>query len=121
MTLPELLIDIGRVGVVLRSAYAALGFTPKSAMTAARALAFVLNRSAMLRLVRDGYAPADNEAAYTFAERIALAEELGMPTQTGSSAWMIAVGESMQSSCVSTTIVVHCQHGAATGQDSAGG
>ena len=121
MTLPELLVDLGRAGVVLRSAYAALGFTPKSAMTAARALAIVLNRPAILRLVRDGYAPANDEAAYTFAERIAVADELGMPTQTGSSAWMIAAGESMECSCVSTTIVVDCPHGAATGQDSAGG
>ncbi len=121
MTLAELLIDLGRAGVVLRSAQVAIGLTPKSALTAARALAIALNRPAILRLLGSGYAPSNEEAAYTFAERIAVADELGMPTQTGSSAWLIAVGESMQSSCVPTTIVVDCPHGAATGQDSAGG
>lgn len=95
MNLPDLLIDLGHAGVLLRQACGGLGFTPASALTAARAAAIALHRATILDLLARGYSPDHAEAAHTLAERLGTADELGMPTHPGSAAWLVAVGESM--------------------------
>ena len=57
------------------------------------------NREAVARLLAEGYAPDDPEAAYRFHERLGVAEGLGMPTDPGSVAWLVAVGESIAVVC----------------------
>jgi hypothetical protein len=61
------------------------------------------------------------DSAFVYGERMAIASELGMPTHTGSPAWLLAVGESTGGSCCQTTSVVHFGHGTTTGCDPAGG
>jgi hypothetical protein len=50
-------------------------------------------------LLAEGYAPDDPEAEYRFHERLGIAEGLGMPTDPGSVAWLVAVGESIAVVC----------------------
>lgn len=50
-------------------------------------------------LVRD-CASSGYDAGYVLAERLGVADGLGMPTHIGSPAWMIAVGESLQATCL---------------------
>jgi hypothetical protein len=53
-------------------------------------------RAAVLGLLADGYAPdSHGDAAYILGERLGTADGLGLPTHPGSSAWLVAVGESM--------------------------
>ena len=52
------------------------------------------HRVVILGLLVNGYTPGDDDAAYTFGERLGIADGLGMPTHPGSAAWLIAVGES---------------------------
>ncbi len=61
------------------------------------------HRAAILELLAGGYAPTDPEAEYVLRERLDIADDLGMPTHPGSPAWLIAVGESMDCSCVTRT------------------
>jgi hypothetical protein len=71
-----------------------------------------LHRDAIRQLLEDGYAPAEeSEAEYILGERLGVAEDLGMTTHPGSSAWLIAIGEAMRTSCPSATYVVHSRHG----------
>jgi len=53
------------------------------------------HRAAILTLLANRYTPTDADAAYIFNERLGIADGLGMATHTGSTAWLIAVGESM--------------------------
>ena len=54
-------------------------------------------RPAVLRLLADGYTPgpgpAGDAGAYIVAERLGIAEGLGLPIHPGSPAWLVAVGE----------------------------
>lgn len=57
-----------------------------------------IHRAAVLGLVVDGYAPeahGDTDAGYVYAERLGVADVLGMRTHPGSAAWLVAVAESM--------------------------
>lgn len=83
-----------------------------------------LHRAAVVRLLADGYAPdadGDTDPEYVLAERLGVADGLGMPTHPGAPAWLVAVGESMGDNCLPTTTVVHCGHGKTCGCDPAGG
>jgi hypothetical protein len=55
------------------------------------------HRDAILDLLSNGYAPTDSDAVYLMLERLGIGDDLGMPTHSGSPAWLIAVGESMVS------------------------
>jgi hypothetical protein len=60
-----------------------------------------LHRAALLTLLADGYRPPrGTDADHIFAERLGIADDLGLPTVPGSSAWLIAVGEAMGAQCV---------------------
>ncbi len=55
-----------------------------------------LHRAEVVRLLVAGYAPDDGtDGAVVLAERLSIADDLGMPTHPGASAWLIAVGESI--------------------------
>lgn len=54
-----------------------------------------LHRVAVAVLLRDGYAPADEDAAYVLRERLCVAGDRAIPTHPGSPAWLLAVGESI--------------------------
>ncbi|MDX2147331.1 MAG: hypothetical protein SFZ23_07390 [Planctomycetota bacterium] len=57
-----------------------------------------LHRAAVLGLLVNVYAPdphGDTEAGYVYAERLGVADGLGLATHPGSAAWLVAVGESM--------------------------
>jgi hypothetical protein len=82
------------------------------------------HRAALIALLVVGYAPAphgDPNTGYVWAERLGIADGLGLATHPGSPAWLVAVGESMWASCCQTTSVVHFGHGTTTGCDPAGG
>ena len=53
------------------------------------------HRVAILALLANGCTPTDADAAYIYNERLGIADGLGMATHAGSTAWLIAVGESM--------------------------
>lgn len=55
------------------------------------------HRSAILDLLNGGYSPLEPEAVYVYFERLGIADDLGMPIHAGSPAWLIAVGESIDS------------------------
>jgi hypothetical protein len=79
-----------------------------------------LHRAAVLGLLTNGYAPAGDEAGYVYDERLGVADGLGMPTHPGAPAWLIAVGESMDSCCHAATLGVHFGHGTTDKGDSGG-
>lgn len=54
-----------------------------------------LYRTHLLNVLVSDYHPTEDDAAYVYVERLGIADELAMPTHRGSSAWLIAVGESM--------------------------
>src|SRR5438045_2025596 len=69
------------------------------------------HKAAILGLLADGDAPDPHgEAGYVLGERLGVADDLGLPTHTGSAAWLVAVGESMESSCHVATPMVHSGH-----------
>ena len=60
-----------------------------------------IHRAAVLGLLASGYTPTDaTDTGYVYAERLGIADGLGMPTHPGSAAWLVAVGESMGGSLV---------------------
>ena len=66
------------------------------------------HRAAILALLdtidgKGGYAPAREDAAIVYGERLGMADGLGMHTHPGSPAWLVAVGESMGCSCTKRT------------------
>lgn len=81
-----------------------------------------MSKAGILALLGEGYTPEpDSDAGHVYAERLGMADGLGMATAPGSPGWMIAVAESMGDSCSPTTMVVHCGHGKTCGCDSPGG
>lgn len=50
----------------------------------------------VLLFLKSGFAPEDPEAAYVLDERLGVATQLGMPTHPGSSGWLVAVGEAIE-------------------------
>lgn len=77
-------------------------------------------RAAILGLLAGEYAPG-GDAGYVSGERLGAADGLGLATHPGSAAWLVAVGESMGSSCDVATQRVHSGHGETHGRDSGGG
>ena len=66
-----------------------------------------LHKPAILGLLAGLCGPEPHgDAGYTLAERLGVAEELGLPTHPGSPAWLVAVGESLEQCCESTTRAV---------------
>jgi len=61
------------------------------------------HRAAILTQLAHGYTPADADAAYIYNERLGIADGLGMATHTGSTAWLIAVAESIMHGCTIRT------------------
>ncbi len=72
-------------------------------------LAVLDHRNAILDLLNDGYSPTEPEAVYIYYERLGIGDDLGMPTHSGSPAWLIAVGESMKYSYLQTTNTIGCK------------
>lgn len=59
-----------------------------------------LHRAALLALLADGYHPlGGTDSDHIFAERLGIADDLGLSTLPGSSAWLLAVGEAMEAQC----------------------
>lgn len=80
-----------------------------------------LHRAAVRTLLMTGYAPAaHSDEGHVLVERLGMADEQGMPTHPGSAAWLVAVGEAMESRCRTATLLVECGHGA-TDQGHCGG
>ena len=67
------------------------------------------HRSDILALLRTDHAPTDPDAVYLMLERRGIGDDLGMPTHSGSPAWLIAVGESMKYSYLQTTNTIGCK------------
>ena len=95
--LGELLADLGAWCVELRTNPtdpARLRHRPASLPTALSE-ALRRHRGAILLVLSDGYTPDDDDAAYVCTERLGIGDGLGMATHPGSTAWLIAVAESM--------------------------
>lgn len=80
-----------------------------------------IHRAAVVGLLVNGYAPADDDAGYVLGERLGVADGLGLPTHPGSAAWLVAVGESMGDGCHAATHGVHSGHGSTDEGHSGGG
>lgn len=83
-----------------------------------------IHRAAVLGLLVNGYAPdphGDTDAGYVLGERLGVADGLGLPTNPGSAAWLVAVGESIGNGCHAATGGVHLGHGETDERDSGGG
>jgi len=80
-----------------------------------------LHRGAVLGLLVGGACPADDDAGYALGERLGVADELGVATHPGSAAWLVAVGESMGSSCELTTDGVYSGYGKVDRHNPGGG
>jgi hypothetical protein len=84
-----------------------------------------LHRGAILTVLASGYAPDahadDDDAAYVYGERLGVAEGLGLATHAGSAAWLVAVGESMDSCCHAATRRGTLAHGSIDEGHSGGG
>jgi len=66
------------------------------------------HRAVVIRLLVNGYTPvSDSNDGYIMTERIGIADELGMPTHAGSTAWLIAVGESINCRCDTESFGIH--------------
>jgi len=108
--LSVLLIDIAAAGVELamhpghpdRLRHQPAALAPD---LAARLLA---NKPSILRLLMDGYSPSGTETAYIFAERLGIAEDSRIPVHPGSAAWLGAVGQAMNTTCINTSTAVEC-------------
>ena len=66
-------------------------------------------RSDILALLRTDHAPTCPDARNLMFERLGIGDDLGMPTHSGSPAWLIAVGESMKHSYLQTTNTIGCK------------
>jgi len=65
------------------------------------------HRVVILGLLVNGYTPGDDDAAYTFGERLGIADGLGLLTHVGSAAWLVAVAESLVDRCNVATNGIH--------------
>lgn len=95
--LARVLLDLGRAGVELAPHPTDPARLRHRPATVAPDLAEALrrHRGAILGLLVGEQAPDDGDAGYVFAERLGIADGLGMPTHPGAPAWLVAVGESM--------------------------
>lgn len=68
-----------------------------------------LHKADLLAVLRGDGLPdeSDAEAGYIVAERLGVADGLGMPTHPGSAAWLVAIGEGLNSSCLMAMDTVH--------------
>lgn len=118
-----LLLDLGRAGIELAlhpTEPARLRHRPAD-MAPSHVVALKTHRAAVLALLVNGYSPACNtDAGYVMEERLGIAEGLGLPTQPGSTAWLMAVGESLGYGCEIATQRLHSPHGS-TDQGNCGG
>jgi len=80
-----------------------------------------IHRAAVLGLLVGGYTPGDADAAYIVGERLGVADGLGLPTHTGSPAWLVAVAESLNSGCEIATHRVQCAYGSTDEGNNGGG
>jgi hypothetical protein len=105
---PRLLLDLGQAGVEVAAHGDRLRHRPAT-LAPDLSARLRMHKAAILAILADGYAPDAGdgpEAGYILGERLGIADDLGMPTHPGAPAWLIAVGESMDSSCNHTTIAV---------------
>ncbi len=71
-----------------------------------------IHRAAVLGLLVNGYNPdphGNTDAGYVYAERLGVADGLGLATHPGSAAWLVAVGESVHAtdSCNANLDTIH--------------
>lgn len=98
--LAPLLMALGRAGVELAphpTDPARLRHRPAD-LTPELSARLRTHRAAVLGVLVNGYAPdphGDTDAGYIVAERLGIADDLGMPTHPGSPAWLAAVGEAL--------------------------
>lgn len=107
-SIARLLLDLGEAGVEVAARGDRLRHRPATLAPDLRAR-LRMHKLAVLTLLVDGYDPdpaAEPEAAHTLAERMGIADDLGMPTHPGSPAWLIAVGESLDTTCDNESIGV---------------
>lgn len=116
----QLLVAIGRAGIELAP------HPTDPAMLRHRPAELPSDLSARLRMHRaearwllaGGYAPDPaGDAGHALAERLGIADDLGMPAHPGAPAWLVAVGESMGACCHTATSVVYSGHGTTDGRD----
>ena len=93
-TLPALLMDLGRAGIELAAHGDRLRHRP-SILPGDLSARLRMHRAAVLSMLTTGHIPADDDAAYTHAERLGVADDLDKPTHPGSPAWLIALAEAM--------------------------
>ena len=107
--LGSLLVDVGRVGIELAASGVRLRHRPAT-LPPDLAARLRLHKAGVLMLLRGEGLPdesdPDSEAGYVMGERLGVANELGMPTHPGAPAWLVAVGEGLNSSCPMTTDTV---------------
>lgn len=121
--LARVLLDLGRAGVELAPHPTDPARLRHRPATVATDLAEALrrHRGAILGLLAGEQAHDAGDAGYVYSERLGIADGLGMPTHPGAPAWLVAVGESIESSCHAATNPVDCGHGSTHKGNSGGG
>jgi len=74
----------------------------------------------LLAMLVMGCASSGDDARYVSAERLGIADDLQKPTNIGSPAWLIAVGESLDLCCDIATRGVYSANGTTDGRDHGG-
>jgi hypothetical protein len=96
--LAPLLLALGRAGIELArhpTDAARLRHRP-AALPPDLSARLRMHRTAILGLLAGGYAPDPHgDAGHVLAERLGVADDLGMPAHPGAPAWLVAAGESM--------------------------
>ncbi len=118
--LAPLLLALGRSGIELAAHGDRLRHRPADLPEDLRAR-LRIHRGAVVGLLVNGHAHADDDAAYVLGERLGVADGLGMPTHPGSAAWLVAVGESMDSCCHAATGRGTLAHGSTHESNCGGG
>ena len=107
--LAALLMDTGTLGVELAidSANPSLLRYRPATLPLGLAARLRLHKAFVLAILRgDLVFGATSNARYVILERLGIADELRMPTHLGSPAWLVAVGEGLNSSCHMTNGVI---------------
>lgn len=96
-TLARLLLDLGIAGVALARHQSDPGRLQHRPAVLPTGLEGRLrdHKPDLLALLAAGFTPGDREAEYIFLERLGIADDLHMPTEVGSPAWLVAVGEAL--------------------------
>ncbi len=121
-TLPELAsacVTLGKAGVQLALHGGTLVFKLSAPDAMLRTL--ILRHRSQLEACLEVRAAPTADAHDLFTERLAIADDLEMPTHRGSPAWLIAVGESTALSCGPTTTPVYSRYGKTSGRDPGSG